>query len=746
MKKDLILTIALVLNLNFNLSGQGLNETRIGLTLSGGGAKGLAHIGILEAIDSAGLKIDAITGTSMGAIVGSLYAIGYSGKEIEKLARNMKWNNLFLTTLSLNQVGYLQKEEYGRFPLQLPLEKGRIKPYTGILEAQGIWNELGKLYMPAYRESDFSKYNIPFLCIATDLETGEPVVLRDGDIATAVRASMAIPSIFTAVDFKDTKLVDGGVVLNFPVENLKEFDVDYFIGVNVSMGLLESEKLITPIDILLQIAFFKGEASSQDHKDLCNLLIQPDLGDFSSASFNSADSIIDIGIAVGNEYYPYFKKLADSLKSVNGSPKPIGSRLPAVEQVMLDAIEVTGLTGNDKLNFIGQLGILEGKGYSAIDLSEAIEKAYGTLAYRRISYTLDPTDPDHAVIKFQVEKHPKSALSFGISYNTYSSSALIVGINSQNNILNNSRSSLKLNIGENFRARIKHQLFFTQKQRWGLEISGYYERFKFPVYQNFEQRYLYKSNYGQLDMNMFQRLGNSGAFGFGIKREMLGLIPDLSPDSFTATNKFWKSYLFLKRNTLDEPVFSHRGVFLNLQAGWIFNQNPDASFRELSELIQLGDSIRASIGNHFQLNIKQFVYIPIRNKTTLLYKFSTGINFTPQRAFLNHYSVGGLHDFLRNQIPFAGFNENKINTNSIISFQLGLQIEPLKNFYSTLRANIALYDFIGLDPAEWSDSNFLSGYSLSAGLRSIIGPIELSLLYNDQNRTFAGHLMVGFAF
>lgn len=744
MKKYLILTIALVLN--FNLSGQGLNETRIGLALSGGGAKGLAHIGILAAIDSAGLEIDAITGTSMGAIVGSLYAIGYSGKEIEQLARDMNWNNLFLTTLSLNQVDYFQKEDYGRFPLQLPVEKWKVKPYTGILEAQGIWNELGKLYMPAYRESDFSKYNIPFLCIATDLETGEPVIMRDGDIATAVRASMAIPSIFTVVDYKDTKLVDGGVVLNFPVKNLKEFGVDYFIGVNVSMGLLESEKLITPIDILLQIAFFTGVSGSQDHKDLCNLLIQPDLDGFSAASFNSADSIIDIGIAAGKEYYPYFRKLADSLQSVNGSPKPIGSRLPAVEQVMIDAIEVSGLTGNDKLNFIGQLGIFEGQGYSAVDLSEAIEKAYGTLAYRRISYTLDPTDPDHAVIKFQVEKHPRAALSFGISYNSYSSSALIVGINSQNDLLNNSRSSLKLNIGENFRGRIKHQLFFTQKRRWGLEISGYYEHFKFPIYHNFEQQYLYKSNYGRLDMNMFQRLGRSSAFGFGIKREMLGLIPDISSDSFTATNKFWKSYLFFKRNTLDEPIFSHKGVFFELQAGWIFNQNPDASFIELSELIQLGDSIRASIGNHFQLNIKQLVHVPIRNKTTLFYKFNSGINFTPQRAFLNHYSVGGLHDFLRNQIPFAGFKENKINTNSIISFQLGLQIEPLKNFYTTLRANMALYDFIGLDPAEWGDSNFLSGYSLSAGLRSIIGPIELSLLYNDQKRSLAGHLMVGFAF
>ena len=744
MKKYLILSIILVISTN--LIGQDLKKTRIGLTLSGGGAKGLAHIGILEAIDSAGLEIDAITGTSMGAIVGSLYAIGYSGKDIERLARNMKWNDLFLTTLSLNQVSLLQKEEYGRYPLQLPLEKGKIKPSTGILEAQGIWNELGKLYLPAYRIKDFSKFNIPFLCIATDLETGEPVILRDGDITTAVRASMAIPSIFTVVDYKDTKLIDGGVVLNFPVEYLKEFDVDYFIGVNVSMGLLKADELKTPMDILLQIAFYRGEASFQDHKDLCNLFIQPDLYNFSSASFKSADSIIDIGIATGREYYPYFKKLADSLKSVNGSTKPLGSRLPEVEKVILDAIEVSGLKGNDKINFIGQLGLIEGKGYSANDLSEAVGKAYGTLAYRRISYTFDSADPDHAVIEFEVIKYPKSALNFAINFNTYSGSALIAGVRSQNDILNNSRSSLRLNIGENFRGSIKHQLFFTQKQRWGLELSVYYERFKFPIYQNFEQRYLYKSNYGQLDLNMFKSIGFSSDFGFGIKREILGLKPDLASDSFRANNKFLKTYLFFKRNTLDEAAFSHKGSYLTLQGGWIFKQNPDASFKELSEVIQLGDSIRSSIGNHFQIKLIEAVYFPIRNKTTLFYRFSSGINFTPKRAFLNYYSVGGLHDFLRNQIPFAGFTENQINTNSIISFQLGLQVEPFKNIYATFRTNLAFYDFIGLDPAEWDNSNFLSGYSLSAGLRSIIGPIELSLMYNDQNRAFSGHVMVGFAF
>ncbi len=742
-----VLTFLLILYLASDLQCQISLKPRIGLSLSGGGAKGLAHIGILEAIDSAGLEIDAITGTSMGAIVGSLYAVGYSGKEIEKIARSLNWNELFLSIPRYDQVGFLQKDEFGKYPLQLPLEKGKIKPYTGIFEAQDIWKEFGKLYMPVYRIKDFSKFNIPFLCIATDLVTGKPVTLRNGDITTAVRASMAIPSIFTTVDYQDTKLVDGGVVRNFPVENLNEFGVDYFIGVNLSMGLQNAEKLNSPVDVLMQIAFYKDDSNFDMQKKLCDLYIEPDLRGFSSGSFSASDSIIDIGIETGLNYYHYFRKLADSLKGDHILSKPIGSRLPVVREVVIDSIEVNGLNIAERDIFIQQIGLKPGKTYDAEDITKALEMVYSTRSYRRISYNLDPLEPDHAKIKFEVEKNPKSILNFGIHYNTYSGSAILMGINSQNEFIKNSRTILKMNISENFRALLKHQQFVTGYKRRGIEFSAYYEHLKFPIYDNFEQQYLYKSNNGNIDLNLFQLIGRSGNAGMGITKEWLSLKPEITPVLiFKADNNFWNSYVFFKINTLDEIVFSHTGRKSSIKLGYIFNQKPDASFEEADQEIQVGDSIRANIGNHIQLNVKTERYFPVKKRTTIFYQLHSGINFSPELAFLNYYSVGGLHDFLRNQIVFAGLKENQVNTNSIVNFQLGIQIEPIKKLFTILRANAALYDFIGLAPEEWGKSNFLSGYSLSAGYKSIIGPIELSLLYNDQSKSFAGHLTVGFAF
>lgn len=174
-----------------------LAQPKIGLTLSGGGAKGLAHIGILEAIDSAGLRIDGITGTSMGAIVGSLYAVGYSGLEIEVIAREMDWNVLFSGKPNMRNVTIEEKNEFDNYALELPYQDGQFKIASGFIEGQELWLKFQEFFLPIYDVKDFSKLSIPFKCIATDVGTGKPVVLDQGELVTAIRSSMAIPSVFT---------------------------------------------------------------------------------------------------------------------------------------------------------------------------------------------------------------------------------------------------------------------------------------------------------------------------------------------------------------------------------------------------------------------------------------------------------------------------------------------------------------------------------------------------------------------
>ena len=337
------------------------SQPKIGLTLSGGGAKGLAHIGILEAIDSAGLRIDCITGTSMGSIVGSLYAAGYSGKEIEKIARDLDWNFLFSGKPSIRNVNIDEKTEFDNYAIEVPFQKGKFKISSGIIEGQELWLKFQELFLPIYDIKDFSKFSIPFKCVATDISTGKAVVLDQGELVTAIRASMAIPSVFTPIDYKDTKLVDGGVVRNFPVRDVKAMGADYVIGVNLSQGLLQAKDLNSAIDILYQIGFYKDADDFQHERKLCDVLIEPHLEKFNAASFSSADSIIRIGKETGNSYYPAFKKLADSLRSIYPDYKPIKNRLPQTKHVTVDSIRITGLDRTTRTSFENRLALERGK-------------------------------------------------------------------------------------------------------------------------------------------------------------------------------------------------------------------------------------------------------------------------------------------------------------------------------------------------------------------------------------------------
>ena len=161
----------------------------IGITLSGGGAKGLAHIGILKAIDSAGLKVDYVTGTSMGSILGALYAAGYSGDSIEKVVRNIDWDILLSNASSLRSLIMEEKEEYSKYAVELPWENHRFQLPSGVLESEELWLKFSELFFSVYNIKDFSKLPRKFKCIAADVSSGEAVVLHKGEIVTAVPVS-----------------------------------------------------------------------------------------------------------------------------------------------------------------------------------------------------------------------------------------------------------------------------------------------------------------------------------------------------------------------------------------------------------------------------------------------------------------------------------------------------------------------------------------------------------------------------
>lgn len=236
----------LLLSMSSVWAQSSIQRPKIGLTLSGGGARGLAHIGLLKALDSAQVHVDYVTGTSMGAIVGSLYAAGYSGAEIEQIARELDWDALLTNAAQLRTVTLPEKDEFGRYLVELPFVKGSFQFSSGVIESEELWLKLSELFFPYYKTKNFDQFEREFRCVATDVISGEPTVLREGEIVSAIRASMAIPSFFTPVLYKGRRLVDGGIVRNFPVSEVQAMGADVIIGSNVSAGAYTDANLRSP--------------------------------------------------------------------------------------------------------------------------------------------------------------------------------------------------------------------------------------------------------------------------------------------------------------------------------------------------------------------------------------------------------------------------------------------------------------------------------------------------------------------
>lgn len=550
MKENLCRKILLSILIYFLLShisyGQDhiSGRPKIGLTLSGGGAKGLAHIGILQALDSAGLKVDFITGTSMGSIMGAMYAAGYSGDSIEKIARTLDWNLLFSTSPQLKAITIEEKKEYDKYAIEIPFVDGKIKIGKGIIEGQELWLKMSEVFQPVYDITDFSKLSIPFNCIGTDLETGNAVVMDHGNIVTAIRASMAIPSVFTPVKYDNHLLVDGGVVNNFPVLDVKKMGADYVIGVNLSSGLAKADELESALDILLQIGFFKDAESFEKHKAQCDLLITPDMKGYTTGGFADSDSILQIGINEGKKYYPMFKKMADSLSVLYGDAHFEKNRLPVKNDIRISKFSVTGLQSTKELFFLGLLGLKEGQNYSTAQISESIRRVFGSRYFKMIKYDFLPDGNGGTEMRFNVEENPLTVVKFALNYNTFTNLALKFNITSRDFFLKESRALLSLNVSENPRLYGEYFKYVNKKRSARVVADIYYEAVDYPIYVDFSLSQTLRSIYSAYDLQLQRNINRSSYFGIGQQYVYSRIKTKESPSLiYNGNNNYWYSYL-----------------------------------------------------------------------------------------------------------------------------------------------------------------------------------------------------------
>lgn len=256
MRRQLCFLLILLINTLPLVAG----KKKVAVVLGGGGTKGVAHIGVLKVLEEAGIPIDYVVGTSMGAIVGGLYSIGYTASEIDSMVRVQDWTMLLSDRITRNNLTFPEKENSERYIISLPFGKNRPqKSSGGVIKGQSIQGLFTHLTIGYHDSVNFDTFRYPFACVAFNIIDGKDHVFRDGSLPLAMRASMAIPAVFTPVRMDSIILVDGGIPNNFPVNVARSMGADIIIGVDLGTSDLRvANQLHTPGDMLGQIVALYG--------------------------------------------------------------------------------------------------------------------------------------------------------------------------------------------------------------------------------------------------------------------------------------------------------------------------------------------------------------------------------------------------------------------------------------------------------------------------------------------------------
>ena len=736
-------TALLVLAISaFQTATAQMERPKIGLTLSGGGAKGIAHIGLLKAIDSAGLKIDYVTGTSMGSVVGGLYAAGYTSDDILKISKKLDWTSLLSNDPPLHTINLKEKEEFGHY-IEMPLIRGKLPLKRGFIESNELWLQLAELYYPYYETTDFSKFDKGFQCIATDVGSGKMVVLKQGNIVNAVRASMAIPSVFTPVEIDGKLLIDGGIVRNFPVANVREMGANIVIGSDVSGSLDPIEKLQSPLDVISRLPFFNAVTDLEQQKKLVDIYIDYPLESYGTASFSSAEEIIKIGLEKGKQMYPAIKRLKDSLDFIYGEQKIVKAEIKK-DSIFLPEYEVRGLPVSETADFLDLIDFKPNFYYTAKELGTGIRSAFSTRGFTKINYTLVPLPSGNAKIVFNVDKSPTTFTRFGIHYNTATGIALKTGFVKRGFLTPFSTASFDFSIGENPRAKVGFSHYLSKNRKFILQLEATIETIDINTYDpEFSRTGLYNQGSQNTDLQLLWQPKNNWTLGIGTSLGYVAYEPKIISQTEANGNlRFFNSYLTLHHNTLNVPLYPNRGRQLFIKGGVIYGQKLDFTIYQEGEIVATNDALFFNSDSYMQLKVAFEQYFPV-NKSAFFVQFESGMNFNYKQAVMNDFVIGGLNDVIRNQVTFAGLPEASIFTASAASLKLGYQQAITNNLFLIAKVNGLYYDFIKSNFRFNSTSRGI-GYSLTGGYRTFLGPIEASLMYSDLNKKILPYFNLGY--
>ena len=776
MKKILpILTLCFMLMASGFTFGQSSEGPKVGLTLSGGGAKGAAHIGVLKYLVEQGIPIDYIAGTSMGSIVGGLYAIGYTSDQLDSLISNLDWSQYITGGLDRRYRSASSRKERSAYLLSVPFNLGTLD--SNISEARrrsngfiaslpgsfmggnNITNLFNNLSLGYQDSMDFDDFPIPFACVATDVISGGEYVMRSGRFPTAIRASMAIPGVFSPVELDGKVLVDGGMTNNFPVDVCKGMGADYVIGVEVSDEMAtDASQLRSLPQIFNQLVSVTVQAKSAQNRGGCRIYLHPDISGFGTMSFNKSaiDSLVRRGYECAKAHADEIEALKQELMARGRDMKSSAEmrelhRKLSIEndRMALMSINMGKMPESDKRWLLSKTKLRTGVPVTGKDIIEAVNIFKGTGAYSAVSYRLSDVDDKAADatdsiksydLTFDFQPSPRHSFAIGARFDSEEAAAVLLNVGFNRNTLRGFKADVSLKLAQNFhidlvgtyaarkfaKINLAYRLYNSRFDMGSLLSQRYYSThfYKHNISFFFSEFYLFRvSGTAGLDEEflVFDRLQAGNALLFGddnLRTGSLGVFGTFKYDS------------------RDDSYFARNGANVDLDAHWRINNHDLAH----------PDSIKSPGFADISVAYQHFI-TPRGGRFTLIPQVYTRFIVGSDYHFAYRNLVGGelAGRYITHQMPFVGVLTPQQAERCATVVRLDIRCNVKGKHYLTAMAN-----YMASADAYWhyfgKDYEDRYGFGLQYAYDSPVGPLSLTGFWSNVYNRFGVYLSLGYVF
>ena len=698
---------------------------KVALVLSGGGVKGYAHLGVLRVLERENIKIDYITGTSIGALVGTLYSIGYSVDEIEKFLDDVNVSSFLETVTDNTNLSLEKKESLKKYSAYLSFDNELNFSFPKGLKGTGEEYLILKKILGKYEYMDsFDNFPIPLRIVATNLNTGETKAFSKGDVAKVLIASMAIPSIFEPMKIDGEIYVDGLVTRNLPVEEAYEMGADIVIASDIGAPVVEKDDY-NILSVMSQANTIQASNITKVSREKASILISPDIKDISAIASSKKEELMKLGKLAAEKEIDKIRLLT---KNDNEKKKEKFVNDNDVK-IVINKIEYSEKFSNNTVIVLNDIfKSLLNKPITKKEIDKKIIDIYSSKYMDKVYYTID----DNTLI-IDGEKPHSNRVGLGFNYLTGYGTTFNIGSDLFFNGKFKNSVDLNLKFGDYLGADLATLSYYGIKNRFGFLTNIGYDENPFFLYDNRKKIAKFISREAYFKLGLFTQPTNNTMFSYGLLSKFSSLKQDTGGNetkSLEYSENSTKTYLSYKYNSLDSITNPMKGVKAD------FNYTFSSSF---------GKSKSNLYGPAFTLK----AYAPITPKFSFIY----GLNYSSLRGDNiradRRIKLGGIYTNMdTNDFEFYGFNYQEKQVKDLISLTLGFKHKVVYSLYFSTKFNLATFNeenFMQNNRTRmWKD--YSQGLAFSLSYDSPIGPIEFSISSDLKNKKPIGSISIGYKF